>query len=408
MTAGEDHEPAVFSVSPRPAVAEWVLWAAIAVAVTSVSIPTHAALYGIPVPLAFLLGALQGGSILLALVRPVAAAAVHVVSIVGIALTTSAADGPWPIPVLGIIALSVVLVVIGIRARWTVAAATWLVAMLLLLLVLAVAVAQGGDTGGGGTMLIVAASVTGFIVIVVSGTMQLVAVRQEVDEVREESELHHAQLLSTQERARIAREMHDVVAHSMSLVHMRATSARYRLPALDDAAAAEFDGIAEEARTALREMRGLLGVLREDGEVLDAPQPGLADIPGLIASTRAAGIEVVDRVEAVQPEPPTATQLALFRVAQEALSNVVRHAPGSAVEVALAVEGPDVVLRVRNGVSTESSGVRADVGGQGIRGMMERMASVGGTLTHGPAGGSGFLVVARAPLDGPPVAEGDA
>jgi signal transduction histidine kinase len=396
--------------APRATTAEWIVWSALAVALTSVSIPTHAALYGVAVPLAFVLGVLQGGSLLLAVARPALAAGVHVVSIVGIALTTSAADGPWPLPVVGIVALSMLLAVVGTRASWIVAVGTWLVAMLLLLIILTVATAQGGDVGGAGSTLIVASSVTAFVTIAVTGTMLLVAARHEVDEVREESQLQHEQLLSTQERARIAREMHDVVAHSMSLVHMRATSARYRLTGLDDDAAAEFDGIAEQARTALREMRGLLGVLREDGDVFDAPQPDLAALPGLIASTRAAGIEVVENLGTVRPEPSAATQLALFRVAQEALSNVVRHAPDATVELTLAVEGDEVVLRVRNGASvatptpSSASGGPAtghDVGGQGIRGMMERMASVGGTLTHGPAGDSGYLVVARAPITAP-------
>jgi signal transduction histidine kinase len=396
--------------APRATTAEWIVWAVLAVALTSVSIPTHAGLYGVAVPLAFVLGVLQGGSVLLAVARPALAAGVHIVSVVGIALATSAVDGPWPIPVVGIVALSLLLAVVGTRASWIVGVGTWLVAMLLLLIILTVATAQGGDVGGAGTTLIVASSVTALVMIAVTGTMLLVAARQEVDEVREESQLQHEQLLSTQERARIAREMHDVVAHSMSLVHMRATSARYRLTGLDDDAAAEFDGIAEQARTALREMRGLLGVLREDGDVFSAPQPDLAALPGLVASARAAGIEVVDHLETVRPEPSAATQLALFRVAQEALSNVVRHAPEAAVEVTLAVEGDEVVLRVRNGASVASSTGRSatggsstghDVGGQGIRGMMERMASVGGTLTHGPAGDSGYLVVARAPLAAP-------
>lgn len=380
-----------------PTIVEWAVWAVVAVAITAVSISTHAALYAVAVPLAFLLGALQGGSILLALIRPRIAAILHLLALVVLAVDTSAASGPWPISVLGVIALSALLVVLGARARWTVAAATWGVAMSALLIVLVAVAASGGDVGGADVMMIVAASVTLFVLMAVLGAVQLIAARQEVEEVREESLEQRTLLLSSQERSRIAREMHDVVAHGMSLVYMRATSARYRLRDMSEETAAEFDGIAEDARAALREMRGLLGVLRTEGEVFDAPQPDVGQLGVLVASTRAAGVTVTDRLEEIEPIPPAATQLALYRVAQEALSNVIRHAPGAEVEITLGVDGDDVVLMVRNSRSVDvGARGRLDEGGQGIRGMMERMASVGGILTHGPVG-DGYVVVARAP-----------
>jgi signal transduction histidine kinase len=200
----------------------------------------------------------------------------------------------------------------------------------------------------------------------------------------------------------IAREMHDVVAHSMSIVHMRATSARYRLDGLGTDAVAEFDGIAEQARAALREMRGLLGVLREGDGVLDAPQPGLADLPALLEATRDAGVAITASLppEVTEVEPPASLQLALYRVAQESLSNVVRHARGAEVFVGLERVGPELWLTVENGAPRDGEtevGAASDQGGHGIRGMMERMASVGGSLDHGTVPGGGYRVVARAP-----------
>lgn len=381
---------------------EWAAWSTVSVALATVSIATHAALYGVSVPIAFVLGLLQGGSVLLAVLRPWFGVLAQLVAVVGFAVTTSAAQGPWPMPVIGMIALAGVLVALGLRGAWRVGAVTWLSAMVLLVVVALVVAGAGGATGGWAADLIVAASTTALALFTAAVVSQLLAARVEVAEARQETEAERAQVLWEQERARIAREMHDVVAHSMSIVHMRATSARYRLDGLDDATVAEFDDIAEQARGAMREMRGLLGVLREGDRVLGAPQPGLADLDALLASTRAAGVAIVSDVADVTPQPPASVQLALYRVAQESLSNVVRHARGADVFVGLESVGSDLWLTVENGApdaATEAGpGAASDVGGHGIRGMMERMASVGGTLDHGPIATGGYRVVARVPF----------
>ncbi|NYJ65757.1 DNA-binding NarL/FixJ family response regulator [Pseudoclavibacter chungangensis] len=140
--------------------------------------------------------------------------------------------------------------------------------------------------------IVVAASVSATVFAIAATVTQLVQARRDVDLARHEKEVLEEDRRWDIERSRIAREMHDVVAHSMSIVHMRATSARYRLHGMSDEVADEFDGIALQARTALGEMRGLLGVLREGAETLDAPQPTLSDLPALVAATRDAGIEV--------------------------------------------------------------------------------------------------------------------
>jgi len=383
----------------------WAAWSTVSVAIATVSIATHAALYGVSVPIAFVLGLLQGGSVLLAVLRPWFGIAAQLVAVVGFAVATSAQQGPWPLPVIGMIALAAVLVALGLRGDWRIGAATWASAMALLVVVALVAARTGGETGGWGADLIVAASTTALALFTATVVSQLLAARVEVREARQETEVERAQVLWEQERARIAREMHDVVAHSMSIVHMRATSARYRLDGLDDATIAEFDGIAEQARGAMREMRGLLGVLREGDHVLGAPQPGLSDLDALLAATRAAGVAIVSERAEIAPPPPASVQLALYRVAQESLSNVVRHARGAEVFVGLESMGGEVWLTVENGApeggavtdAEVASGAGADVGGHGIRGMMERMASVGGRLDHGPIAGGGYRVVARVP-----------
>jgi signal transduction histidine kinase len=408
----------------RLGTAGWVTWGAISVALTAVSIPTHAALYGVIVPIAFVLGILQGGSVLLAAVRPWWGAAAQLVAVVGIAAASRPAGGPWPMPVVGMIALAAVLVVLGLRGHWRIGAVAWLAGFVLLVSAALVAGTWGAPVEGAVADLIVAASTTALALFAAAVVAQLLQARVEVQEAREQTEVERAHVLWQQERARIAREMHDVVAHSMSIVHMRATSARYRLEGLDADAVAEFDGIAEQARAALREMRGLLGVLREGDGVLDAPQPGLADLPALLDATRDAGVAITASLDgdAGVPEPTASVQLALYRVAQESLSNVVRHAHGAEVFVGLERVGPELWLTVENSAVRDAAGERtaaapatvpADAGGHGIRGMMERMASVGGSLDHGPIAGGGFRVVARAPhplpsLDGADGVEGTA
>src|SRR5690606_5052101 len=132
---------------------------------------------------------------------------------------------------------------------------------------------------------------------------------------------------------RIARELHDVVAHSMSLIQVQASTARYRVADLQPEAASEFDDIAASARGALTEMRRILGVLRTEDQAAElAPQRGIDDVPALVETTRRAGA-AVSLSQAVSDDVSAATQLATYRITQEALSNAVRHAAGSPISV---------------------------------------------------------------------------
>ncbi|ERK69467.1 histidine kinase, partial [Leifsonia aquatica ATCC 14665] len=180
-----------------------------------------------------------------------------------------------------------------------------------------------------------------------------------------------------EERTRIARELHDVVAHGMSAIQVQASSARYRLPDLSDEAAAEFDELAATARSAMGEMRMLLGVLRsEDVAVETAPQPGVADVRALVTGAGRRGtVRLDDRLDAdaaARLEP--VVSLAVYRIVQESLSNIARHATGAGAEVVIERTAEGLVVTVENeqAPGRPASAPAPESGGHGIRGMRER------------------------------------
>jgi signal transduction histidine kinase len=202
---------------------------------------------------------------------------------------------------------------------------------------------------------------------------------------------------ATQERARIARELHDVVAHHVSMVAVQAETARLTTPGMPPEGRERLAAIGDTARDALTEMRRLLGVLRADvaGEAERAPQPGLDRLDELVDEARAAGttVHLTVRGDAVPLAP--GVDLTAYRVVQEALTNARRHAAGAAVEVG--VDYGDGAVRVRVRDDGPGPSAAAD-GGHGLLGMHERVVMVGGRLRVGPADGSrGFLVEAELP-----------
>lgn len=199
------------------------------------------------------------------------------------------------------------------------------------------------------------------------------------------------------ERARIARELHDVVAHHISMISVQAETARLTTPGLPDEGARRFRDIGDTARTALTEMRRLLGVLREDAGATPAerrPPPGLAQLNELLDDARdAAGAAVRLIVSGAVRPLDTGIELTAYRIVQEALTNARRHAPGSAVDVELRYADATLRLRIRD----NGPGPGPADGGHGLVGMRERAAAVGGRLHSGPAAGGGFLLEATLP-----------
>ena len=246
----------------------------------------------------------------------------------------------------------------------------------------------------------------------VSATVALTAVVIAVDSIRlrltaerdlaaqaERTEAERAQRAVLEERTRIARELHDVVAHHMSLIAVQAETAPYRITGMSQAASAEFGSLSATARDALTEMRRLLGVLRRDDPASLAPQPRLCDVPALVDTARRAGVPVELVAPAAFAEVPSAVGVCAYRIVQECLSNASQHAPGAAITVSVSHESDAVLLRVTNGPGVPAGpSHRERASGHGLIGMRERVGVLGGSLSAGPAPNGGFVVSAVLPL----------
>jgi signal transduction histidine kinase len=215
-----------------------------------------------------------------------------------------------------------------------------------------------------------------------------------------EQELRHSgERALLEERQRIARELHDVVAHHMSVIAIQAEAAPYKTADPPPELVESFADIRASALAGLSELRRVLGVLRADGRDT-APQPGLDDLDALLDSARSGGVSVsVSR--SGDPVPlPEGVDLSAYRIVQEALSNAMRHAPGSNVQVHVAYHPDGVALDVRNDQVLATSAALPG-GGHGIIGMRERATMLGGNLDAGPTGDGGFHVAAVLPVSPP-------
>ncbi|MGH3446999.1 MAG: sensor histidine kinase [Nocardioidaceae bacterium] len=235
-----------------------------------------------------------------------------------------------------------------------------------------------------------------------SRDLSLATARSRIAEARVREQLRVRQAASD-ERMRIARDMHDSVAHSLSTLVIHAEVLRSRSPELAPWVEERVDAMAESARQASHELHGILSVLRqEDSEPTNAtrdPDPVLDSVPTLIDTSRAAGNEVSLELEGDLGGLPVLVQSGAYRILQEALSNCRGHAPGSAVLVRVANESGMLVIRVAN-AAPETAVRRPDStsGGLGLVGMRERVAALGGQLEVGPVRGGGFLVHVELPV----------
>lgn len=223
-------------------------------------------------------------------------------------------------------------------------------------------------------------------------------------ELQQREEAHREERAVLAERQRIAREMHDVVAHHMSVIAIQAEAAPYRVPDPDPVLAKSFADIRANALAGLADLRRILGVLREESATpLTAPQPDLDRIAELVANARGTGTDVTAEVVGATEELPPAVGLAAYRIVQEALSNALKHAPGAAVHVSVTEGSKALVVTVRNGrpplaAVPASSATPVTGGGHGITGMRERATSLGGTFDAASDPDGGYVVTATLPL----------
>jgi signal transduction histidine kinase len=196
------------------------------------------------------------------------------------------------------------------------------------------------------------------------------------------------------ERARIARELHDIVAHHLSVIVLQAAGAR----ASGKAVEATLEKIENSGRQALADTRRLLGVLRDTGEETGlAPQPSIGELDALAASVRAAGLPVNLVIKGEPAALPAAVDVSVYRIVQEALTNVVKHAGPARADVTIGCADEEVTIEITDdGTGHPRDGTR--VGGHGLAGMRERVAIFGGELHAGPQPDGGFAVRARLPL----------
>jgi signal transduction histidine kinase len=225
-------------------------------------------------------------------------------------------------------------------------------------------------------------------------------------QLEEQERRHSGERALLEERQRIARELHDVVAHHMSVIAIQAEAAPYKTADPPPELVESFGEIRASALAGLAELRRVLGVLRTGG--LDTtPQPGLADLDALLDSARSGGVSVTATCSGNPVALSEGVDLSAYRIVQEALSNAMRHAPGSHVQVDMAYRGDDLALEVRNDVGSRTApvlvgnGDHAVGGGHGIIGMRERAAMLGGSLAAGPTEDGGFQVNAVLPVSPP-------
>ena len=330
----------------------------------------------------------------------------------------------WPLPVLGVVlAGSVAAMAIGTGKDPSVVVAFALYPVALqyprrtsaAVLACALSLTAVGSVAGGAALSDsrVSGGAAHFVssaAVIAAGWVIGIAVREqraysaglrEQAERRVQAQLEEGHRAVIEERLRIARELHDVVAHGLSLIAMQAGVGNYVASAQPEEAARTLASIQTTSRTALREMRRLVGVLRDGdpaGPGLE-PAPGLADLGRLITGSADAGVRVQLEVRGTQCGVPPGVDLAAYRIVQEALTNVVKHAQTTASRVMVTYEQDAICLEITDEGHGATGPARP---GHGLAGMRERAALYGGEFHAGPLPGRGFRVAARLPLDNVP------
>lgn len=422
----------------QQAAAAWgsiVSWCLALVSI-AVAWPILSAIYHVPVATAMCIVVGHALALLLAARLPIVSLLLQTAAVLAtLFLTLDAGTLPWPWPVTTLIVQALLTLIVTLRLGLPWAVAFWAIPQVSAL----VAAIALGITPIARVSLIVSASVSLGVLVIAAIVRQLASSRGALREERKASAALSAQSRELSERNRIAQELHDVVAHSMSVISVQATTAKYRLSDVEPEVEREFDSIAASSRQALSEMRSLLALLRsgeEDREAPLAPQPTASDIPALIESTRQSGASislqmsrgtaaVVTTLGSAAGEPlapasaaqaeqhdstgaeeyastsalPKATGLTVYRIVQEALSNAMRHSPGAAIAVSIIETEHEVIAEVTNVAPDLSVPHPASPGaGMGLAGVRERAAALGGSVDAGPTNDGGFSVRAALPL----------
>ncbi|MDF6022161.1 sensor histidine kinase [Streptomyces sp. JH34] len=303
---------------------------------------------------------------------------------------------PWSGPEMALQSGALFLLTLRVQPRRAVLA--------LALSLLAGLVSSGFTTRAHNYSLDVGASVVITAVVIGAALRALKVARGQLVVQSEQTEEERARRTLLEERNRIARELHDVVAHHMSVISIQAQVAPHLVENPSVELRENLAGIRENAVEALAELRRVLGVLRSEDAAADglrhAPQPTLDRLDELVGTVRGAGVAVTRETTGTPRPLPPGVELSAFRIVQEALSNVMRHAPGASARVEVGYHSTAVTVRVTNS-APDRAPVPAGGVGHGLLGMRERVTMLGGDLTHGRTPGGGYEVVATLTLEDP-------
>jgi len=300
----------------------------------------------------------------------------------------------WPWSVTALLTQCLLIIVVALRRPWRIAVIAWAASLIPAF----AAPALFADTISAGAVdngIVAAGVLAGVGLLAVLVRLWGLSVGR-VEAAEKTSAEESSRRKGLEERNRIARELHDVVAHSMSVISVQASTAKYRRPGIDDPVQQEFEDIAESSRQALSEMRALLAVLRGDDAAPTSPAPGVRDIDDLVEATRASGASIT--FSGGYPQTSPTVGLTAFRVVQEALSNALRHAPGAPIDVAVNQAAENLEIRVINGAGRTDADPSPG-SGLGLVGLRERVTALGGTASAEPAPNGGFIVTASLPLN---------
>ncbi|OIJ87679.1 two-component sensor histidine kinase [Streptomyces colonosanans] len=375
--------------------------------------------YGLTGGFGMAFGLAQGGAVVLALWRPLPA---WWLSLAAMFVTTQTAPRtplvlpgqfpaprpphptpmpPWPWTAPGIITCALVLFLLALRARTRVCAEV--LALTALVTVLSAPAPVRYERTAPAALVIFT-----IVLLVGSALRGRREARTQLVELSTVTAEERARRTLLEERSRIARELHDVVAHHMSVISIQAQVAPHLVENPPDELRENLDGIRKNALEALTELRRVLGVLRSEnpgdpygigsgtGAAPDSPQPTLDRLDALVENTRAAGLEVLTEITGEVRPLPSGVELSAYRIIQEALSNALRHAPGSTVRVELGYFPRGLQARVVNSRPTRPAAPSPGAG-HGLLGMRERATMLGGTLVTSKTASGGFAVACFLP-----------